>query len=225
MKVDIITPLAVIKLSIIHAAQGARFAKKSLGRSDSISPKGKELSSIIGVLDYNLLKKLAWNGPASGHDKFLQSIPFLVDVSMSRSMWQEMDTYRIGVSKQSESTMHTLTKDNLSRSDFELDINLVESETVLEYASRMINYFFVLRAEILVEREAGRISETICRESLKKIIPETFIQKRRMSLNYAVLKTMYVQRKNHRNKEWKYFFNHLMVLPNYCLWTGPSDII
>ena len=43
----------------------------------------------------------------NGHNKFLESIVVWLDVIAPRYWWQEFDTYRIGVSKQSSSTMHT----------------------------------------------------------------------------------------------------------------------
>ena len=45
-----------------------------------------------------------------GHNKFLESIQVWIDVDACRSWWSQMDTYRSGVTKQSDSTMHTLAK-------------------------------------------------------------------------------------------------------------------
>jgi len=54
-----------------------------------------------------------------GHNKFLESIQVWIDVIAPRYWWQQMDTYRIGVTKQSESTMHTLIKHEISEEMFE----------------------------------------------------------------------------------------------------------
>jgi len=40
-----------------------------------------------------------------GHNKCLESIAVWLDVRAPRYWWQEYDTYRVGVTKQSESTM------------------------------------------------------------------------------------------------------------------------
>ena len=57
-------------------------------------------------------------GKGGGHDKFLESIQVWFVMDMPRYFWQEFDTYRVGGSKQSESTMYTLGKRKLSTSDF-----------------------------------------------------------------------------------------------------------
>ncbi|MCK9240314.1 hypothetical protein [Desulfocurvus sp.] len=45
-----------------------------------------------------------------GHNKVLESMCVWLDVRMPRYWWQEFDTYRVGVTKQSESTMHILIR-------------------------------------------------------------------------------------------------------------------
>ncbi len=178
MKVKLITPVEIIKLSIIHAIEGARFAKKSLGKIDSdYDCTLLRFSVTLGKKDLELAIKLSNNNPASGHDKFLQSIPLIVDISWTRSMWQEFDTYRIGVSKQSESTMHTIIKDDFSLGDFELDPELSENPYVTIKGQRMVQMFLDMKEdEVDADFKHGDISETVYRETLRKILPECFIQ-------------------------------------------------
>ena len=57
-----------------------------------------------------------------GHNKFLESIVLWVDIDAPRYWWSEFDTYRVGTTKQSESTMHTITKRVLTPDDFETPI-------------------------------------------------------------------------------------------------------
>lgn len=45
-----------------------------------------------------------------GHNKFLESIQLWLDVDAPRFWWSEADTYRVGSTKQSQSTIHTLVK-------------------------------------------------------------------------------------------------------------------
>lgn len=219
MKTKLITYAFAIRQSIIHAIGGARFAKKSLGKSDSYEDSGH-----VGVNDLKLARQLAYNPPASAHDKFLQQISLSVDVQLPRYMWQEFDTYRIGVSKQSESTMQTLTKDDLGEEDFELDAAWYASNFVENKATDAYNEFMANRKIILFLKQEEDISETECREALKACLPETFLQWRRVHLNYAVLKTIYFQRKTHRNKQWQGFLNYMKQATPYSdLWTGEPD--
>ena len=95
-------------------------------------------------------KKLA--GKGGGHDKFLESIQVWFVMDMPRYFWQEFDTYRVGGSKQSESTMYTLGKTILTTADF------VEGYT-----------------EGMVERFQGMM-RGVDRAEAKKYLPEGFLR-------------------------------------------------
>ena len=59
---------------------------------------------------------------------------------------------------------------------------------------------------------------------LKGMLPESFIQKRTVCLNYETLATMYKQRKNHRLPQWsKVFVEWVHTLPYNELITGDFD--
>src|SRR5574343_1543653 len=62
-------------------------------------------------------KALAFKG--GGHNKFLESIQVWIYVQAARSFWSEVDTYRVGMTKQSSSTMHTLDKRFTESFDYE----------------------------------------------------------------------------------------------------------
>ena len=59
---------------------------------------------------------LAFKG--GGHNKFLESMQVWLLIRGSLSFWKQFDTYRVGTTKQSESTMHTLRKRVLTENDF-----------------------------------------------------------------------------------------------------------
>ena len=122
-------------------------------------------------------RKLA--GKGGGHDKFLESIQVWFVMDMPRYFWQEFDTYRVGGSKQSESTMYTLGKKKIGRVDFVEgmgDVHIINLQTIAESDSRI---------------------------ELKKYLPEGFLQKRALNYNLKSLLTMYQQRKTHRLVEWR----------------------
>ena len=56
----------------------------------------------------NVLRRLAHKG--GGHSKALESICVWLDITAPRFWWAEFDTYRVGMTKQSQSTIHTLIK-------------------------------------------------------------------------------------------------------------------
>ena len=73
--------------------------------------------------DFNIARmervalKLA--GKGGGHDKFLRQIAVWLDITAPLYWWKEFDTYKVGTTAQSESTMHTLLKTPLEEKSFE----------------------------------------------------------------------------------------------------------
>lgn len=118
-----------------------------------------------------------------GHNKFLESICVWIDIEAPRAWWSEMDTYRVGTTKQSESTMHTLSKRPPEKCDFE--------EGTDDY---QIHGFIVLWEE--VKSDVTR---------LKMNLPEGFLQRRVICTNYKVLRNIVWQRSGHRLKQWDVF--------------------
>jgi len=121
-----------------------------------------------------------------GHNKFLESIVAWLDITAPRYWWQQFDTYRIGVTKQSESTMHTILNRPLTQKDFEGDI---------------------------CEETLNRLNNLIAKEDflqLKLELPESFLQRRIVCLNYKVLRHIIKQRKHHRLPEWPYFCYNIL---------------
>ena len=53
------------------------------------------------------------------HNKFLESITVWIDIEAPRGWWQEVDTYRVGMTKQSDSTMHTIQRRLTTIDDYE----------------------------------------------------------------------------------------------------------
>lgn len=133
-----------------------------------------------------------------GHNKFLESIMFTLLIRAPRYWWQEFDTYRVGVTKQSESTIHTITKRFLTQNDFVEDIDNLDD----------INKYIKRYQDIINVKKDEKEEEKLFRE-IKNILPEGFLQRRIVVLNAKSLQNMYMQRKNHRLKEWHKFLNDI----------------
>lgn len=129
-------------------------------------------------------RKLRFKG--DGHNKFLESIVLWLDIVAPRYWWQQFDTYRVGVSKQSESTMHTMTARSLQQSDFAHPI----PDEHLNHLNRLIH-------------EASW-------EKVKWDLPESFLQRRIVCMNYMALQRVIRQRKKHRLSEWQEFISAVM---------------
>lgn len=134
-----------------------------------------------------------------GHNKFLESIYLWLDVTAPRFWWQEADTYRLST-KQSESTMHTIHKRDLTHKDFEYPIPTLDALniTLRKYRDGVMNI-----------------------EQFKNELPEGFLQRRVWVMNYKCLRNILLQRTTHRLPQWKFFckcmreyVQHPELLPN-----------
>lgn len=116
-----------------------------------------------------------------GHNKFLESVIVWFLVQAPRDWWQQFDTYRVGVTKQSQSTMHTLMQRDLTQSDFERPIYAATLERLNEL------------------RRSGDFVQ------LKTELPEGFLQTRVVCANYKSLRNIILQRESHKLAEWHQF--------------------
>ncbi len=72
--------------------------------------------------------------------------------------------------------------------------------------------------------ETHREKKEYYQQMLKAMLPESFLQKRTICLNYEVLATMYRQRKNHRLPQWREsFVSWVKTLPYNEFITGDFD--
>lgn len=122
-------------------------------------------------------------GRGMGHDKWLRQVQVWVDVEMCRAWWPEMDQYKIATVTSSESTIHTLMKRPITLADCEVGTNQLSVDAY----------------------NAGYPYKDI--HTAKMNLPEGYLQRRVLSCNYASLRNMIEQRKNHKMPEWIFFIN------------------
>lgn len=170
------------------AIRGMRNPLNSWEKSDSKYSNG---CVEIGNNDISLMQRLVLAG--TEHSKFMRYITVYMDVEAPLYWWKEFDTYKF-CEKNSTSTMHKITSRPLTYDDFEFDF---ESE----YRTRLINYINDLISEY------KRIDDTKRKEEIFRMIiqdlPSAFKQTRTIVTNYAEIRNMYFQRKNHKLKEWR----------------------
>jgi hypothetical protein len=157
----------------------------------------------LGEADKQLAQKLTKAG--SEHCKFLRQIQVWVDLTLPRYIWSELDTYSHNT-KNSESTMHTAHKRNLTQFDFENPV----SEDILAVLNSLID-----------SRRDNLITSEEFIYGFKNNLPEGFLQKRTLNTNYAELLNIYKQRKNHRlYKQWGQICDWILSLPYFKELTG-----
>lgn len=151
-----------------------------------------------GNQTYERMLKVAKNlsGKDGGHNSFLELINVWVDVDAPRYWHSERDRYRLST-QYSESTMHTLSKRELIQSDFERPID----ERVLSVINEKI------RAKCDIE-------------TLKEHLPEGFLQRRMIVMNYKCLRNILLQREGHRLRQWKDFADCVLNQLKYKEYLG-----
>lgn len=127
-----------------------------------------------------------------GHNKFLESIVVWVEIDAPRFWWSEFDTYRVGMTKQSDSTMHTLKKSTLTQENFEHEIKA--------------SYLLHINGMIIDDEPI---------EKIKNDLPDGFIQGRSLCTNYKTIRHIIVQRHNHRLPQWRQFCEAMKALEHY----------
>ena len=165
---------------------------------------GYEESAIGFALSYNstperakqIFPKFAFGVPGEG--KFLESIVLWLDVNAPRFWWCESDTYRVGNTKQSQSTIHTITKKKLTNRDFEYPLE----RDYLEEINNAINWYNDPNND-----KSDKLEYFLY---IKNILPEGFLQRRIWVLNYKTLQNIYNQRKNHKLPQWRKFLEDVL---------------
>lgn len=197
------------------AMRGMRNPLKSYDKADSYWC-GETDNYVIGPNDYKLAKGL-WKG-GTEHRKWMRQVIVWVEITAPRYFWSEWDTYKIGTSTNSESTMHTILKEDFNASQFEWP-NFNGSDWDIEAVFN--DYIDVIKTVRDRANELTGQDKEHYQQILKAMLPESFLQKRTVCLNYEVLATMYHQRKNHRLPQWsRDFVSWINTLPYNEFITG-----
>lgn len=196
---------------IKSALRGMRNPKSSWIKSDSVYDEETE-TLIIGKKDSELAKKLVNAG--TEHRKFLRQIFVSVDITAPLYFWKEFDTYKVGVTSNSTSTMHTISKNPITIDCFETDDYndrlLVPSITADSWVVTGVGVESLGRAigdKIIpfLEGIRQKYVETGDKRYWKELIrwlPESWLQKRTITMNYENVANICKQRRNHKLNEW-----------------------
>lgn len=212
-----------------HAIRGMRNPMNSWERSDSYSavdcgkcgiveregfcnPKEHDCSQFetyeIGQNDYDLMARLIKGG--SEHRKFLRQIFVSVDITAPLYWWKEFDTYKVGTTANSQSTMHKIHSKPIELSDFSIDDFEINNEGIY-LEDCFINV--IADCEMLRQRYMETKDKRYWR-GLVQLLPDSYNQKRTLTMSYENLLNMLKQRKAHKLDEWREFCDWIFTLPN-----------
>ena len=200
-----------------HAIRGMRNPLNSWDKSDSYI----ELCDVIvGDADLALMHKLYKAG--AEHRKYLRQIFVSMDIVAPLYWWKEFDTYKVGTVANSCSTMHKIhdkefTLDDFSHEhlthcyDYDDDVELVDYEEyfnspheVLLFVIKALNHYRNLYLETKDKRHWWQMIQ---------LLPNSYNQRRTVTMNYENAVNMIRQRENHKLDEWRDFVKELQQLP------------
>ena len=187
-----------------HAIRGMRNPLNSWDKSDSEYESANfcDHNFIIGDNDIELMQKLYKAG--SEHRKYLRQIFISMDVVAPLYWWKEADQYRIGVTTNSCSTMHTIHKKEFELNDFSHEHLNSESVNRLKFLLELLNIY---RESYIVSQDKQDWWQLI------QLLPSSYNQKRTITMNYENIVNIINQRTGHKLDEWNNFVDKLKCLP------------
>ena len=197
----------------------------------------------IGPNDMKLMQALIKGG--SEHRKFMRQIFVSVDITAPLYWWKEFDTYKVATVANSTSTMHKIQSLPITRESFEMDDykSGLKIPITQKYANipddmffehddmidTIINYMEALRQEYntiieQIKNLQGDSNYTVGLQEranwvwkeLIRWLPESWLQKRTITMNYENVRSMVHQRMNHKLNEWSGKDDD--SLPNFIAW-------
>ena len=185
------------------AMRGMRNPLNSWDKADTTVYQGQDKEFVnIGVNDLNLATRLIKAG--TEHRKFLRMIHVQMDVTAPLYWWKEADTYKVGTTANSCSTMHKIAAKEFTLDDFSHDhlfndavvYNGYVSTSVLECVIGALNEFRNLYLETKDKRYWWQMIQ---------LLPSSYNQRRTWDISMETLLSILHQRKNHKLDEWNEF--------------------
>ena len=142
------------------------------------------------------VQSLAHSPKGEGHDQFLTGIRVSFDLTFTNKAWVEAERYRFLEFVSSQSTMHRISKFNLSK---------------------QYNEYVDTRIIGIMEELKEEYNETQDKEDYLRLLysnPCGFELTARLTTNYRCLKGIYSQRVSHTLPEWRDFCKWIETLPN-----------
>lgn len=155
---------------------------------------GKACIPYIGPKDMKLAQTMI--GAGTDESKFLRQIFITMDITAPLYWWKEFDTYKVGTVANSCSTMHKLDAYPITHEMFSWDNEDEMDDVFWETVDKIIYECERLRLKF---KETG---DKKYWRALIQLLPESWMQKRTVTLNYQVARAQRFARKNHKLTEW-----------------------
>lgn len=194
-----------------HAVRGMRNPMNSWNKSDSAGDQ-------LGKNDLSLMSRLIRAG--SSHRKFLRQIFVSVDITAPRYWWTEFDTYKVGTTSNSCSTMHKITAKEFTLDDFSLE-HLEDFDEPFRKDDNGLTRFPWFKTSLEGTIDDLNYARELYLDSKDKkywwqiiqLLPQSYNQKRTITMTYENLLNMISQRRGHKLDEWHDFCDWALSLP------------
>jgi hypothetical protein len=156
----------------------------------------------IGENDLKLMRQLYVGGQP--HRKYLRQIFAVMDITAPLYWWKEFDTYKVGTTANSCSTMHKIAAKEFTLSDFSTEHLVGKSVAALQNVLDVMN---LEREHYLAAKDKD------CWWQMIQLLPSSYNQRRTVSMTYENVMNMLDYREGHKLDEWREFCKILKQLP------------
>lgn len=191
------------------AMRGMRNPLNSWDKADTTVYQGHDKEFVnIGVNDLNLATRLIKAG--TEHRKFLRMIHVQMDVTAPLYWWKEADTYKVGTTTNSCSTMHKIAAKEFTLDDFSHE-HLIDDQDDFENENGQISsykdflYYDVLDVLNTARRQYLETKDKKYWWQMIQLLPSSYNQRRTWDMSMETLLSILHQRKNHKLDEWNEF--------------------
>lgn len=217
-----------------HAIRGMRNPMNSWDRSDSylshsnchaescescsLNPECVDGTFWIGENDKDLMTRLIRGG--APHRKFLRQIFVSVDITAPLYWWKEFDTYKVGTTANSCSTMHKIQAKEFEIDDF-------SHEHLIDFTLKTVDECTKYDATEWLKSTIAQLNfarylylQTKDKDYwwlMIQLLPTSYNQKRTVTMTYENLLNMLEYRRGHKLDEWRQFCDWILALPHSSL--------
>ena len=173
----------------------------------------------IGENDLNLATRLIKAG--TEHRKFLRMIHVQMDVIAPLYWWKEADTYKVGTTTNSCSTMHKIavkefTLDDFSHEHLIDDQNDFENENGQVYSYKDFLYYDVLDVLNTARRQYLETKDKKYWWQMIQLLPSSYNQRRTIDMSMEAVLNILHQRSHHKLDEWIELCDTMLKQIPYC---------
>lgn len=229
-----------------HALRGMRNPMNSWDKSDSYIVSVEDSLGLhhiglhhvmlempnFGEADAKLIHSLVQGG--TEHRKFLRQVFVAMDIIAPLYWWKEFDTYKVGTTSNSCSTMHKLTSKPITLDDFSIDdMDVIDSEDEFspkDFFRIVVANCEMYRQKYLMYKQKAKLNPKKAKHynscakrywrKLIQLLPSSYNQRRTITMSYENVLAIIHQRSGHKLDEWNEFVEVLTNLPGMYVVLG-----